>query len=218
MHDHNTLKIKTEQRTMEPIKGFTGKIVALPINDIDTDQIIPARYLKVTDKAGLGAACFSDWRYNEDGSPRPDFVLNQPEHQGAAVLIAGHNFGCGSSREHAPWALMGAGFQAVISTDFADIFQNNSLKNGLLPIIVDEETHQQLISLAQEDPETTVSVDLAAQSVTLPDGRAVTFPIDGFAKYCLLNGVDQLGFLLSLDDQTAAFENATAGRVNTLGV
>jgi 3-isopropylmalate/(R)-2-methylmalate dehydratase small subunit len=201
---------------MEPITGFSGRIVALPINDIDTDQIIPARYLKVTDKAGLGAACFSDWRYNADGSPRPEFVLNQPEHQGAEVLIAGNNFGCGSSREHAPWALMGAGFKAVISTDFADIFKNNSLKNGLLPIIIDEETHRQLISLAQEDPTTAVTVDLAAQSVTLPDGRTVTFPIDGFAKYCLLNGVDQLGFLIGLDDKIAAYEDSRPARVNTV--
>jgi 3-isopropylmalate/(R)-2-methylmalate dehydratase small subunit len=201
---------------MEPITGFTGRIVALPINDIDTDQIIPARYLKVTDKAGLGAACFSDWRYNEDGSARPEFVLNRPEHEGAAVLIAGNNFGCGSSREHAPWALMGAGFKAVISTDFADIFKNNSLKNGLLPIIIDEETHRQLISLAQEDPTTAVTVDLAAQSVTLPDGRSVTFPIDGFAKYCLLNGVDQLGFLIGLDDKIAAYEDSRPARVNTV--
>ncbi len=200
---------------MEPVKTFTGKIVALPINDIDTDQIIPARYLKVTDKAGLGAACFSDWRYESDGSPKPDFVLNKPEHAGAAVLIGGHNFGCGSSREHAPWALMGAGFKAVISTYFADIFRNNALKNGLLPVVVDEETHRQLISLAEEDPNTQVTVDLAAQSVTLPDGRKVTFPIDGFSKHCLLNGVDQLGFLLSLSDKTAEYEATHEGRVVT---
>lgn len=200
---------------MESIKTFTASLVALPINDIDTDQIIPARYLKVTDKAGLGAACFSDWRYEADGSPKADFPLNQPEYQGAGVLVAGHNFGCGSSREHAPWALMGAGFQAVVSTYFADIFKNNALKNGLLPIVVDEETQQQLISLAQEDPTSQVSVDLAAQTLTLPDGRAVTFPIDGFAKYCLLNGVDQLGFLLNLDAEIQAYESANAARVNT---
>ncbi len=179
---------------MEPIKTFTKSLVALPINDIDTDQIIPARYLKVTDKEGLGAACFSDWRYESDGSPKSDFPLNRAEYRGAGVLVAGHNFGCGSSREHAPWALMGAGFQAVVSTYFADIFKNNALKNGLLPIVVDEETQQQLISLAQEDPTSEVTVDLDSQTLTLPDGRAVTFPIDGFAKYCLLNGVDQLGF------------------------
>ncbi|MBE2268675.1 MAG: 3-isopropylmalate dehydratase small subunit [Anaerolinea sp.] len=200
---------------MEPITTFSGTVVALPINDTDTDQIIPARYLKVTDKAGLGAALFSDWRYNADGSPKPDFVLNRPEHQGASVLIGGHNFGCGSSREHAPWALVGAGFQAVVSTYFADIFRNNSLKNGLLPIIVDEETHRQLISLAEEDPTTSVTVDLAAQTLTLPDGRAITFPIDGFSKHCLLNGVDQLGYLLSLDDAISAYEAANPARVKT---
>src|SRR5690606_1591040 len=180
---------------MEPIKAFTGKAVALPINDIDTDQIIPARYLKVTDKAGLGQALFSDWRYEADGTPKPDFVLNKPEHQGATVLIGGHNFGCGSSREHAPWALMGAGFKAVISTYFADIFRNNALKNGLLPVEVDAETHQQLISLAEEDPQTEITVSLQDQLVVLPDGRKVTFPIDAFSKYCLLNGVDQMGYL-----------------------
>jgi len=202
---------------MEPIKKFTGKTVALPINDIDTDQIIPARYLKVTDKAGLGTALFSDWRYNADGSPKPDFVLNQPEHQGAQVLIGGNNFGCGSSREHAPWALVGAGFQAVISTYFADIFKGNALKNGLLPIVVDAETHRQLISLAEEDPSTQLTVDLQSQTITLPDGRPVMFPIDSFSKYCLLNGVDQLGFLQGLDGQIAEFESENAARVNTVG-
>jgi 3-isopropylmalate/(R)-2-methylmalate dehydratase small subunit len=201
---------------MEPIKKFTGRTVALPINDIDTDQIIPARYLKVTDKNGLGAACFSDWRYDADGSPKPDFPLNKPEYQGAKVLVGGHNFGCGSSREHAPWALVGAGFQAVVSTDFADIFKGNALKNGLLPVIVDEETHQQLISLAQEDPTSEVTVDLEAQKLTLPDGRGVTFPIDAFSRYCLLNGVDQLGFLMGLDEQIGQYESEHAGRVKTV--
>lgn len=201
---------------MDKFQSFTGKVVALPINDIDTDQIIPARYLKVTDKAGLGEACFSDWRYNADGSPKADFVLNQPQHMGAQVLIGGHNFGCGSSREHAPWALMGAGFKAIISTYFADIFKNNALKNGLLPVIVDEETHKQLISLAQEDPNTQVSVDLASQQVILPDGRRVTFPVDAFSKYCLLQGVDQLGFLLNLDTDIVTYETENKQRVNTL--
>jgi 3-isopropylmalate/(R)-2-methylmalate dehydratase small subunit len=201
---------------MEPIKAFTGKAVALPINDTDTDQIIPARYLKTTDKDGLGKALFSDWRYQADGSPKADFILNQPEHQGASVLIGGHNFGCGSSREHAPWALMGGGFKAVVSTYFADIFRNNSLKNGLLPIMVDEETHQQLISLAEEDPNTEVKIDLEAQTITLPDGRAVQFPIDSFSRYCLLNGVDQLGFLLNLEDEVVGYEASNPARVNTL--
>lgn len=200
---------------MEKITTFTGRIAPLPINDIDTDQIIPARYLKTTDKQGLGLACFYDWRYNEDGTPRADFVLNQPQHQGAEVLIAGHNFGCGSSREHAPWALLGMGFRAVVSSDFADIFRNNALKNGLLPIIVDEETKQQLISLASEEPTTTVTIDLESQTLTLPDGRRVTFPIDAFSRYCLLNGVDQLGFLLNLEDEVTAYETAHPQRVET---
>ena len=200
---------------MEPVRAFSGRTVALPINDIDTDQIIPARYLKVTDKAGLGAACFADWRYESDGTPKAEYPLNRPEYQGAQVLIGGHNFGCGSSREHAPWALVGAGFRAVISTYFADIFRNNALKNGLLPIVVDDATHRQLISLAQEEPTAEVRVDLASQSVTLPDGRSVTFPIDGFSKHCLLNGVDQIGYVLSLDSTIAEFESAHASRVNT---
>lgn len=200
---------------MEPIKSFSATMVALPINDIDTDQIIPARYLKVTDKNGLGSAAFSDWRYEADGSPKADFPLNRPEYQSAEVLIGGHNFGCGSSREHAPWALMGAGFKAIISTYFADIFRNNALKNGLLPVMVDEATHQQLISLAQEDPSSAVTIDLASQTVTLPDGRAVTFPIDGFSKHCLLNGVDQLGYLLGLDAEAEAYEETHPPRVNT---
>jgi 3-isopropylmalate/(R)-2-methylmalate dehydratase small subunit len=203
---------------MEPINHIAGRIVALPINDIDTDQIIPARYLKTTDKDGLGKACFSDWRYDADGAPRSDFPLNKPEHQGAGVLIAGHNFGCGSSREHAPWALLGAGFKAVVSTYFADIFKGNALKNGLLPVIVDEETQRQLISLAEEDPTTAVQIDLAAQTLTLPDGRKVTFPIDGFSKYCLLNGVDQLGFLLNLDPETSAYEESHSPRVLTMAL
>jgi len=190
--------------------------VGLAINDIDTDQIIPARYLKVTDKNGLGAACFSDWRYEADGqTPKPDFPLNKPEYKGAGVLIGGHNFGCGSSREHAPWALLGAGFKAVVSTYFADIFKGNALKNGLLPVIVDEETHKQLISLAEEDPTAQVTVDLEKQQLILPDGRGVTFPIDGFSRYCLLNGVDQLGFILGLDEQIVAYEGANVGRVKT---
>ncbi len=200
---------------MEPIKTFSGRIAPLPYNDIDTDQIIPARFLKTTDKHGLGKQAFFDWRYDADGNPRADFVLNQPEYQGATVLIAGHNFGCGSSREHAPWALQGMGWQAVVSTDFADIFRNNALKNGLLPIIVDEETQQQLVSLAEEDPSTEVRIDLESQTLQLPDGRKVSFPIDEFSKYCLLNGVDQLGFLMSLEDDVQAYEAEHPQRINT---
>ena len=201
---------------MEKLKHVQGSIVAIPVNDIDTDQIIPARFLKVTDKDGLGKAAFCDWRYLEDGkTPNPDFILNKPEYGGASVLIAGNNFGCGSSREHAPWALIGAGFKAVISTEFADIFRNNALKNGLLPIVVDEETQKQMFSLADEDPNSSVSVDVEAQSLTLPDGRQVQFPLDGFSKYCLLNGVDQLGYLLNLGEDVREFEERNPQRVET---
>ncbi len=201
---------------MEKVNHIEGSIVSIPVNDIDTDQIIPARFLKVTDKQGLGKAAFCDWRYLEDGeTPNPDFVLNKAEYRGASVLIAGNNFGCGSSREHAPWALIGAGFRAVISTEFADIFRNNALKNGLLPVIVDADTQQQLFSLAEEEPGTSVSVDVEAQTLTLPDGREVTFPLDGFSKYCLLNGVDQLGYLLDLDDGVRDYEASHPQRVRT---
>ena len=201
---------------MEKLRHIQGSIVSIPVNDIDTDQIIPARFLKVTDKAGLGTAAFCDWRYLEDGeTPNPEFILNNPDYEGASVLVAGDNFGCGSSREHAPWALLGAGFKAVISTDFADIFRNNALKNGLLPVVVDADTQQQLFSLAEEDPSTTVRVDVEAQTLTLPDGRAVRFPLDGFSKYCLLNGVDQLGYLLALDEEVQAFEARNRQRVVT---
>jgi len=201
---------------MEPITTITGTCTALPLDNIDTDQIIPARFLKATDKQGMGDALFADWRYNADGTPNPDFVLNRPEAQGAGILIAGHNFGCGSSREHAPWALQGYGFKAVISTYFADIFRNNALKIGLLPVVVDEETHHQLLSMVEEDPSTPVTVDLEAQQVRLPDGQAIPFPIDGFAKYCLVNGVDQFGFLQSQHDAVAAYETEHTPRVNTL--
>lgn len=191
-------------------------MVPLPINDIDTDQIIPARFLKTTDKLGLGSSAFADWRYEADGTPKADFPLNQPEYQGASILVGGNNFGCGSSREHAPWALLGAGVRAVVSTYFADIFKGNALKNGLLPIVVDDTTHQQLISLAQEDPHAHVAIDLESQSLTLPDGRSVTFPIDGFSKHCLLHGVDQLGFLLKQAYAADTYESQHSPRVNTL--
>jgi len=200
---------------MEPITTFSAKCVALPIENIDTDQIIPARFLKATDKQGMGDNLFADWRYDAQGNPNPDFPLNRPEVQGAEVLIGGHNFGCGSSREHAPWALQGYGFKAVISTYFADIFRNNALKVGLLPIVVDSETYYQLVSTVEEDPETQVTIDLAAQQVQLPDGQAISFPIEPFAKYCLLNGVDQLGFLLNLDDSIIAYETQHGQRVVT---
>lgn len=202
---------------MQPFTTLTSHMVAIPTENIDTDQIIPAQFLKTISKKGLGKNLFHHWRFLEDGSPKPDFPLNQPEAQGAQILLAGDNFGCGSSREHAPWSLMDFGFTAVISTGFADIFRNNSLKNGLLPIIVDEATHEQLLSLVAEDPSTEVSVDLASQTVTLPDGRSVQFPIDNFSKTCLLDGLDQLGYLLKQADVVAEFEAAHPARVNTSG-
>jgi len=181
--------------------------VALPVDNIDTDQIIPARFLKVTDKAGLGAHLFADWRYNPDGSPRPDFILNRPEAQGAQILLVGDNFGCGSSREHAPWALTGFGFRAIISTSFADIFRNNALKNGLLPVIVDAETHRALFDLVAEIPTVELTIDLAGQTLSFLN-KSVTFPIDPFSKTCLLNGMDELGYLLTFERQIAAYEVA----------
>ncbi|HJN41985.1 MAG: 3-isopropylmalate dehydratase small subunit [Anaerolineales bacterium] len=193
---------------MTQFTRLTSRVIPLPNRNIDTDQIIPARFLKVTDKAGLGVALFSDWRYNSDGSPKPDFVLNRAEHQGAQILLAGDNFGCGSSREHAPWALTGWGIRAVISTSFADIFRNNALKNGLLPIIVDAETHQSLFDLIEEVPAAELTIDLASQRVSLPDGSSLSFPIDNFSKKCLLNGVDQLRYILSHQTRIAAYEAA----------
>ena len=190
---------------MAQFTTLTSRILPLPVNDIDTDQIIPARFLKATDKKGMGDNLFADWRYNADGSPKADFVLNQPNSKGAQVLLAGDNFGCGSSREHAPWALTGFGFKAVISTSFADIFRNNSLKNGLIPIIVDEATHKMLFDLIEEVPNAEVTVDLASQTLILPNG-SVEFPIDPFNKTCLLNGVDELGYILSFEKEIAAFE------------
>ncbi len=191
---------------MEPITTFTSRLVPLPIRDVDTDQIIPARFLKGTVKSGMGAHLFCDWRHDEEGKPRPDFILNQPQAAGAQVLLAGDNFGCGSSREHAPWALLDFGFRAVISTSFGDIFRSNSLKNGLLPVAVDPATHAALLARVTEDPDARVTIDLAAQILTLPDGAPVSFPIDSFSKQCLLSGVDQLGYILKHQDRIAAYE------------
>ena len=192
---------------MAHFTSLTSRIVPLPINDIDTDQIIPARFLKAISKDGMGDNLFADWRYNADGSPKNDFVLNKPEYSGAQILLAGDNFGCGSSREHAPWALTGFGFRAVISTSVADIFRSNALKNGLLPIIVDAETHRDLFDLTEESPRAEISIDLESQTVTLPNGKKVSFPIEGFAKTCLLEGVDELGYLLKFADKIAEYES-----------
>ncbi|MEM8530151.1 MAG: 3-isopropylmalate dehydratase small subunit [Chloroflexota bacterium] len=201
---------------MKPIQRFSAKIVVLPVENVDTDQIIPARYLKTTNKTGLGDSLFADWRYNTDGQPKADFVLNRPDVQDVEVLVAGNNFGCGSSREHAPWALLGYGFRAVISTYFADIFQNNALKNGLLPITVDADVYTELANRFAESPEVQVTVDLESQTLTLPGDRQVTFPVDPFAKHCLLNGIDQMGFLLAEDEAIASYEAAHPARVRTV--
>jgi 3-isopropylmalate/(R)-2-methylmalate dehydratase small subunit len=195
---------------MAQFTTLTSRILSLPANDIDTDQIIPARFLKATDKKGMGDNLFADWRYNADGSPKADFVLNQPNSKGAQILLAGDNFGCGSSREHAPWALTGFGFKAVISTSFADIFRNNSLKNGLIPIIVDDATHKMLFDLIEEIPNAELTVDLASQTLVLPNG-SVKFPIDPFNKTCLLNGVDELGYILGFEKDISAYETSRQG-------
>jgi 3-isopropylmalate/(R)-2-methylmalate dehydratase small subunit len=187
---------------MDPIRSIRSKTAVLPFEDIDTDQIIPARFLTTTTKVGLGRHLFSDWRYASDGTPKPDFALNRPENAGATILVAGRNFGCGSSREHAPWALVDYGFRAVISSEFADIFRSNSLKNGLLPVTVDGETHSWLL----ENGGAEVTVDLETTTLTLPTGRVVEFPTDRFSRYCLMNGLDQLGFLLEQRDAIDAYE------------
>jgi 3-isopropylmalate/(R)-2-methylmalate dehydratase small subunit len=189
-------------------------MVPFPVNDIDTDQIIPARFLKTTSKQGLSDQLFNDWRYEADGSPRADFILNQPRAQGAQVLVAGDNFGCGSSREHAPWALTQFGFRAVVSTSFADIFKQNSLKNSLLPIVVPADVQAELLAA---DPSATVKIDLARQTLTTPSGTEVQFPVDEFSKHCLLNGVDELGYIQQNESAIAAYEKAHPAPINTLG-
>ena len=191
---------------MQPFTKLTATAVPLRAENVDTDQIIPARYLTAVTKEGMGAGLFSAWRYNADGSDNPDFVLNQPEYKGGEVLIAGRNFGSGSSREHAVWALTEYGFRSVISPGFADIFYNNSLKNGLLPVTLPEETVNMLLDLVEEEPETTIVVDLENQIVTLPDGQQLGFDIDPFRKICLLRGLDDMGYLLDKDEAIRRFE------------
>lgn len=187
---------------MKAIRHLTSPTVVMPATDIDTDQIIPARFLTTTSREGLGANVFHDWRFASDGSEKPDFILNQSASAGCEILVAGRNFGCGSSREHAPWALLDYGLRAVISTEIADIFRSNSLKNGFLPIVVDEDTHRWLL----ENPGSEVSIDVEQSTVTLPNGKSASFPIDDFARYCLLEGIDQLGFLQKHTDAIAQFE------------
>jgi 3-isopropylmalate/(R)-2-methylmalate dehydratase small subunit len=193
---------------MEPIKTIRSRTAVLPLANIDTDQIIPARFLRATTREGFGKHLFSEWRYDETGAPRADFVLNKPEAKGCEILVAGRNFGCGSSREHAPWALTDYGFRAVVSTEFADIFRNNSLKNGLVPVLVDEATSQWLLA----NPGAEVTVDLDTSTLSLPNGKSVKFPLEPFSRFCLMNGVDELGFLLSKNPEISAYE---AGRVFT---
>ncbi|OFV97748.1 MAG: 3-isopropylmalate dehydratase small subunit [Acidobacteria bacterium RIFCSPLOWO2_12_FULL_54_10] len=193
---------------MEPVNSFTSRVVPLPNENIDTDIIIPARFLKITDKANMEQYCFHDWRFDSAGKPRLDFILNQTRAKGAKILLVGKNFGTGSSREHAPWTLMAFGFRAIISLSFADIFRSNALKNGLLPVELPASTCSELFELAEKNPAMELTVDLASQSVKLPNGRSVEFPIDNFSKKCLLEGVDQLGYILKQEKHIQAFEQA----------
>ena len=189
---------------------LTARCVVLANTDVDTDQIIPARFLKVTDKLGLGEKLFCDWRYLDDGSPNPKFILNQPEAKGVKILVAGNNFGCGSSREHAPWALVGWGFQAVVSTMFADIFKGNSLKNGLIPVVIEPAAHAALLAARAQDQNLPVTVDLQTTTVSWPGQAPLKFPIDPFSRTCLLDGVDELGYLQKFAKQAEAYEAAHA--------
>lgn len=191
---------------MQPFTTLTGAAVPLRAENVDTDQIIPARYLTAVTKAGMGDGLFAAWRYGPDGAPNPQFVLNQPDYAGAEILLAGRNFGSGSSREHAVWALTEYGFRAVIAPSFADIFYSNALKNGLLPVTLPEQQVALLWDLVEEQPEIAIQIDLARQTVTLPDGQQASFAIDPYRKYCLLHGVDDLGYLLSKESDIAAFE------------
>ena len=200
----------------EPFRGFRSRVVPLHRDNVDTDQVVPARYLKITDKAGLADALFHDWRFDEDGTPKdPPFILDQPGMAGRQVLLAGDNFGTGSSREHAPWALAAWGIRAVISTGFADIFRNNALKNGVLPIAVDAETHAHLFALVDDDPDSELTVDLAEQGILLPDGTTIDFDVDTFAKLMLLRGTDELGYLVARLPEIEHWEAAHPARIDT---
>jgi 3-isopropylmalate/(R)-2-methylmalate dehydratase small subunit len=199
----------------EPFSTFTSALIPLPAENVDTDQIIPARFLKTTEKSGLADALFNDWRYDADGQPRPDFIINQPAMQGRAVLLAGDNFGAGSSREHAPWALTSWGIRAILSTSFADIFRSNSLKNGLLPVVVDADTQRALFERLAADPDMEVTVDLEAQLVHLPDDQDIAFSVDPFARRMLLDGTDEIGWLLARTSAIDAWESAHPARVDS---
>jgi 3-isopropylmalate/(R)-2-methylmalate dehydratase small subunit len=200
----------------EPFTSVSSAVVPFGRNDIDTDQIIPARFLKTVNREGLADQLFCDWRYLSDGSPNPEFILNRPEMAGRSVLLAGDNFGCGSSREHAPWALMAWGFRAVISSSFADIFRNNALKNGLLPIVVSPQDLERLFAIVEADPAAPFTVDLEAQELRLPDGATIGFVVDAFARRMILDGTDELGYLLSHEQQISAYEASHPPRVSTV--
>jgi 3-isopropylmalate/(R)-2-methylmalate dehydratase small subunit len=200
---------------MKPFTSIHSRIVPLPGNNIDTDQIIPARFLKTTSKEGLDRHLFEDWRYDAAGTPRPEFILNQPRARGAEILLAGDNFGCGSSREHAPWALRQFGFRAVIATSFADIFRQNALKNALVPVAIPAEAHRALLEAVELDPELQATIDLTTRTLTVPGGMTVGFPIDEFSRHCLLEGVDELGYILQHEAQIAAFEARHPASVDT---
>ncbi len=200
---------------MQPFTTLTSSCVVLPADNVDTDQIIPARFLKTIERRGLGEFLFADWRIDELGRPRADFPLNAPGARAASILVGGHNFGCGSSREHAPWALLDFGFRAIISTGFADIFRNNALKNGLLPVVLESAAYASLRNQLAKSPHARVTIELTTQTVTLPGGSTHSFPVDPFAKHCLLNGVDELGFLLGEETAIAAYEAAHPARVST---
>jgi 3-isopropylmalate/(R)-2-methylmalate dehydratase small subunit len=195
---------------MEPFVTLRTTAVVLPLENVDTDQIIPARFLKTTDRLGLGNDLFADWRYDASGAPRPEFVLNRPEARKARLLVAGKNFGCGSSREHAPWALLGYGFRAVVSSEFADIFRNNALGNGLLPVALPELVVERLGALVASEPSSVFTIDLSSSTFALPGGERFDFRIDPFARHCMLQGVDQLGYLVSKEPEISAFERARA--------
>ncbi len=200
----------------EPFRSFSSRVIPIRTENIDTDQIVPARYLKVTNKDGLADALFHDWRYNEDGSRKePGFILDEPRYAGAKIVVAGDNFGSGSSREHAPWALRAWGIQAIFSTSFADIFRSNSLKNGVLPIVVDKATHERLFEMLEANPDSEIRIDLAEQGVLLPDGSTLDFEIDPFAKMMLLAGQDEIGYVLARDAEIAAWEAVHPARVDT---
>jgi 3-isopropylmalate/(R)-2-methylmalate dehydratase small subunit len=201
---------------MTKFTAFSSRVIWMPIDNIDTDQIIPARFLKTVSKEGLGAQLF-DWRYDAQGQPRADFVLNHPLSKGVQILLVGDNFGCGSSREHAPWALTQFGFRAVISTSFADIFKQNALKNSLLPIVVSSDVHDKLSQMVAEMPFLKLRVDLATQRMTLPSGQGIKFEIDPFARQCLLEGVDELGYVLGQEAAIAAYEARRELALDTLG-